>query len=69
MSKGKNEHVDVEKALAHRFEPSTFKYTERDVMLYALGVGEGATTPTDEKSLQFVYENSPNFAALPTMGE
>lgn len=41
-----------------RLEPVTHTYTERDVMLYALGVG----VSTDE--LQFVYERE--LAALPT---
>src|SRR5438128_9783845 len=39
---------------------SQFTYTERDVMLYALGVGAG----TDE--LQFTYER--DLAVLPTFG-
>lgn len=43
--------------------PQTFEYTERDVMLYALGVGCG----TDE--LDFVYEKNlkvlPTFAVIP----
>lgn len=31
--------VDVAKALAHKFEPATFSYTDKEVILYALGVG------------------------------
>ncbi len=38
--------------------------TQRDTMLYALGVGLGAD-PMDDKQLRFVYEK--NLAALPTM--
>lgn len=45
-------------------DPVTFTYTERDVMLYALGVGCG---PDD---LQFVYERDlkvlPTFAVIPS---
>src|SRR6185369_9781078 len=33
----------------------TFAYTDKDVMLYALGIGLGAD-PMDEKELAFVYE-------------
>lgn len=40
-----------------------FSYTERDTMLYALGVGMGAD-PLNEKELPFVYENG--LKALPT---
>ena len=31
-----NEFVDVDKALAHQFEPKPYTYNERDVSLYAL---------------------------------
>ena len=39
-------------------------YTERDTMLYALGLGFGAD-PMDRGALRFVYEN--NLQAVPTM--
>lgn len=42
----------------------TAHYTDRDTMLYALGVGMGAD-PMNEKELPFVYENG--LKALPTM--
>lgn len=58
--------IDVAKAMAHEFTPLDFSYTERDVMLYALGVGAAATNPTDPKELQFVYENG--LKVLPTFG-
>jgi len=45
----------------------TFEWDERDVMLYALGVGM-ADDPLDEKELPFVYERElkvfPTFAAV-----
>jgi 3-hydroxyacyl-CoA dehydrogenase/3a,7a,12a-trihydroxy-5b-cholest-24-enoyl-CoA hydratase len=63
----KSENVDIEKALAHRFAPSKVTYTEKDVCLYALSIGEG-TDPLDQKQLQFVYENNSAFRTLPTMG-
>ena len=45
-------------AVGKEMPPSTFEYTEQDVMLYALGVG----ATTDE--LDFVYEK--NLKVLPT---
>src|SRR5437870_4309511 len=55
--------VDV-KAVGRKLEAVTHEYGERDVMLYALGVGCG----TDE--LQFTYERDlkvlPTFAVIPS---
>lgn len=49
------------------------RYDEKDVMLYALGVGMGRD-PLDEKELPFVYENPalkvvPTFASVINRGE
>jgi len=49
------------------------RYDEKDVMLYALGVGMGRD-PLDEKELPFVYENNrlkvvPTFATVINRGE
>jgi hypothetical protein len=49
------------------------RYDEKDVMLYALGVGMGRD-PLDEKELSFVYENNglkvvPTFASVINRGE
>src|SRR5579863_2109683 len=41
----------------------TFTYNDKDVMLYALGIGLGAD-PMDEKELAFVYER--NLKVVPT---
>jgi len=41
--------------LDQRSAPRTFSYGDKDVMLYALGIGLGAD-PMDEKELAFVYE-------------
>jgi acyl dehydratase len=41
--------------LDQKTAPRTFTYGDKDVMLYALGVGLGAD-PMDEKELAFVYE-------------
>ena len=43
-------------------EPTEFSYTERDVILYNLGIG------ATEQELQWTYENHEDFAALPTFG-
>lgn len=48
-------------------EPLVFDYTARDVVLYALGVGAGATAPTDPNQLRFTYELHDKFAPLPTL--
>lgn len=60
--------VNVEKAMKHKFDGIPFEYTERDSILYALGVGCGAVDPLADETLKFTYENHPNFSALPTMG-
>ena len=41
--------------LDQKTAPRTFTYGDKDVMLYALGIGLGAD-PMDEKELPFVYE-------------
>lgn len=52
----------VAKAKKEKIEPQDFTYTERDVILYNLGIG------ATEKELQWVYEGDENFGALPTFG-
>ncbi len=46
--------------MAHKFEPALFSYKEKDLILYALGVG-AAENPWDLKELNFVYEGASNF--------
>ena len=46
------------------FPDIVHRYTERDTMLYALGLGFG-TDPLDRGALRFVYEK--NLQAVPTM--
>ncbi len=41
--------------LNQKTAPRTFSYDDKDVMLYALGIGLGAD-PLDERELAFVYE-------------
>uniref|UniRef100_A0A915DSW3 Hydroxysteroid 17-beta dehydrogenase 4 n=1 Tax=Ditylenchus dipsaci TaxID=166011 RepID=A0A915DSW3_9BILA len=53
--------MDAEAAKKFGPRSSTFKYTTRDAILYALGIG--ATTSRD---LHFLYENHENFQVFPT---
>jgi 3-hydroxyacyl-CoA dehydrogenase/3a,7a,12a-trihydroxy-5b-cholest-24-enoyl-CoA hydratase len=72
-SKGGNQFIDVDAALGHKYPEFHSSYDERDVALYALGVG-AAKDPTDERDLQLVYELSgkgmkvlPSFGVLPAI--
>jgi len=56
--------INYDKLMAWPFEDVRHRYTQRDTMLYALGVGLG-TDPCDETELRFVYEK--NLLALPTL--
>jgi 3-hydroxyacyl-CoA dehydrogenase/3a,7a,12a-trihydroxy-5b-cholest-24-enoyl-CoA hydratase len=64
-AQGGNEFIDVDAALGYEYPPQTSSYEEKDLALYALGVGAGQN-PTDTGDLQFVYENDSNFRALPS---
>lgn len=56
----------VEQLVGHEFAPITFEYTERDVSLYALGIGAPYDW-LDQDELKFVYELSgQGFQVLPT---
>jgi acyl dehydratase len=50
--------------LSQQSEPATFSYGDKDVMLYALGIGLGAD-PMDERELAFVYEK--DLKVVPTV--
>ena len=66
-SKGGNEFIDVDEALGFEYDKATSSYDERDLALYALGVG-AAEDPTGDE-LKLVYEmSSDGFRALPTYG-
>jgi 3-hydroxyacyl-CoA dehydrogenase/3a,7a,12a-trihydroxy-5b-cholest-24-enoyl-CoA hydratase len=68
QTKGGNEFIDVDQALGYEFPELHAKYDERDLALYALGVGAGKN-PTDTKDLHLVYEsNGDGFWSLPTYG-
>ena len=65
-SRGGNDLIDVDAALDAPPMISESKYDERDVSLYALGVG-AAENPMDPSGLSLVYEmNGEGFHTLPT---
>ncbi len=57
--------IDPKKAVGAKLQALPYEYTDRDVMLYALGVGAGVP-PTDEQQLKFTYEG--DLKVLPTFG-
>lgn len=61
-SEGEGKLKSVSEAQKTGFDSSSFSYNERDLIIYALGVGAKRT------DLRFVYENHENFSALPTFG-
>jgi 3-hydroxyacyl-CoA dehydrogenase/3a,7a,12a-trihydroxy-5b-cholest-24-enoyl-CoA hydratase len=72
-SKGGNQFIDVDSALGFQYPEVKSSYDERDVALYALGVG-AAKDPNDEKDLALVYEMSgkgmkvlPSYGAVPAI--
>ncbi len=72
-SRGGNDLIDVDAALEAEPMVASNSYDERDVALYALGVG-AAENPLDPKDLSLVYEMSgegfhvlPTFAVVPAM--
>jgi hypothetical protein len=67
-SKGGNQLIDVDEALGYKFPETTSSYDERDLAIYALGVG-AARDPNDDHDLQLVYEmHGSGMKALPTYG-
>ncbi len=65
-SKGGNDFIDVDEALGAKFPDRTSSYDERDLAIYALGVG-AATDPNDDQGLRLVYEgHGSGMKALPT---
>jgi hypothetical protein len=54
--------VDVEAAQRADYGSFTWRYTERDVVLYALSLG------CHWNEARYVYENAEGFGALPTFG-
>ncbi len=56
--------IDYEKLMRFAIPETEQTYTDRETMLYALGVGMGAD-PTDPRELRFVYEK--HLQAMPTL--
>lgn len=72
-SKGGNQFIDVDQALGYKYPEQASSYDERDVALYALGVG-AARDPNNETDLALVYEMSgkgmkvlPSFGVIPAI--
>ncbi len=67
-SRGGNAFIDVDEALGYEFPETRSSYSEKDLALYALGVG-AAHDPLDDAELGLVYEmHGGGFRALPTFG-
>ena len=65
-SLGGNEFIDVDAALGYAYPETASSYDERDLALYALGVGAGRD-PLDTQQLRYVYElHGEGFRPLPT---
>ncbi|XP_043712382.1 enoyl-CoA hydratase 2, peroxisomal-like [Telopea speciosissima] len=73
---GSSKIFDPELVISHKFPETTFTYSERDVALYALGIGACVGDALDEKELKYVYHENgqpfiqvlPTFAVLFTYG-
>ncbi len=63
---GGNEFIDLDEASKGEVVLEN-SYDERDVALYALGIG-AARDPLDSSELNYVYELGANFHVLPTYG-
>jgi acyl dehydratase len=61
--------IDVASALAAELPVDSFSWTDRDVILYHLGIGAG-NPPTDEGELRYAYEGDlrvlPSYATIPS---
>lgn len=67
-TRGGNQFIDVDTALGYSYPERVSTYDERDVALYALGVGAG-TDPTSDADLALVYEHSgKGMRVLPSFG-
>jgi len=67
-SKGGNEFIDVDQALGYEYPVVQSSYGERDLAIYALGIG-AAENPLDEGELRHVFEmHSQGFVPFPTYG-
>ncbi|MCO5583413.1 hypothetical protein L7F22_037324 [Adiantum nelumboides] len=68
--------INPEAVLAHQLTEGKFCYTERDIVLYALGIGACGDNACDSTELDFVYSEEgqhavkvlPTFAVLYSFG-
>lgn len=61
------EAVDVSSYITGEWsKPQEVVYNQRDLLLYAVGIGCGQAGPEHYDDLRFLYEQEPNFAAFPT---
>src|SRR5687767_4887802 len=58
--------LDYDKLRRWPFAPVTQRYTRRDTMLYALGLGTASSNPIAADDLKYVYEEG--LETLPMMG-
>ncbi len=62
-----NENIQPEKLIGQKFDAAKLHYSERDLSLYALGIGMAHGGPKDARELQYTYEGaSTGFKAFPT---
>ncbi len=67
-SRGGNQFIDVDAALGYQFPEMQSRYDERDLAMYALGIG-AAENPLDDKELSLVYEmHGQGMKGFPTYG-
>lgn len=57
--------LNYDTLMSMKFEPTRARYSRKDTMLYALGLGVGVADPFDAAELKYVYER--NLVALPTL--
>jgi len=59
--------IDVQKVLGQQLAEMPFEWKERDIILYALGLGVGVgEVPTSQSVLRYTYEN--DLKVIPTYG-
>lgn len=71
MARASSSHpIDPTLIISHKFPESSFSYSERDVAIYALGVGACAEDAVDEKELKYAYDRDGQqfIQVLPTFG-
>jgi (3R)-3-hydroxyacyl-CoA dehydrogenase / 3a,7a,12a-trihydroxy-5b-cholest-24-enoyl-CoA hydratase / enoyl-CoA hydratase 2 len=70
-SRGANALIDTDRAIGFVFPEVMSKHSERDVALYALGIGAASDLgaikgPNHDAELRYVYEGHGSFATFPT---